>query len=174
MKHKLLALATAAAALSPMVASASDGTITFQGAVKATTCAVTGPSSFTVILPTVSVATLASSGAVAGATRFAIAINGCTSSETGANAFFEAGTDVDAITGRLKNTGNATNVNLQLTTAAGTVIDLSKASGAQYTPQTNNIVSNAATLEYAVRYYSLGSAGAGTVASTLTYSVVYN
>lgn len=177
MKHKLLALATAAAALSPMVASASDGTITFQGAVKATTCAVTAPSSFTVTLPTVSVGTLASSGAVAGATRFAIAISGCSGSETQANAFFEAGSTVDAITGRLKNatgSGRATNVDLQLTTAAGTPIDLSKASGAQYTPQTGNIVSNAATLEYAVRYYSLGGASAGTVESSVTYSVVYN
>lgn len=177
MKHKLLALATAAAALSPMVASASDGTITFTGAVKATTCAVTAPSSFTVTLPAVSVGTLASSGAVAGATRFAIAIGSCSGGETQANAFFEAGSTVDAVAGRLKNAtgaGMATNVDLQLTTAAGTVIDLSKASGAQYTPQTGNIVTNAATLEYAVRYYATGAATAGNVASSLTYSVVYN
>ena len=78
-------------------------------------------------------------------------------------------------TGRLKNaTGSATNVDLQLLTAAGTAIDLSKAYGSQYTGQTGNIASGVATLEYAVRYYATGAATAGNVASSLTYSVVYN
>ena len=176
MKHKLLALATAAAALTPMISRASDGTITFNGRISASTCAVTPASgTIAVTLPTLSVNTLGSSGAFAGATRFAIAISGCAGgSETNANAFFEAGTNVDAITGRLKNTGTATNVDLQLLTAAGAVINLSNASGAQYTPQTNNIVSNAATLEYAVRYYATAQSTAGTVISSVTYSVVYN
>lgn len=174
MKHKLLALATAAAALSPMVASASDGTITFQGEVKAVTCAIATPS-FTVTLPTVSTSTLAQANDTAGTTRFVIAITGCNGGLNNANAFFESGPNVDSTTGRLKNvTGSATNVDLQLLTAAGTAIDLSKAYGSQYTAQTNNIASTNAVLEYAVRYFAKGVSTAGTVNTTVTYSVVYN
>lgn len=171
MKHKLLALATAAAALSPMVASASDGTITFTGAVKAVTCAITTPT-LNVTLPTVSTSALGASGAVAGATRFAIALSACSGGAT-ANAFFEAGPNVDSTTGRLKNTVSGTNVELQLLTTAGNVIDLSKPYGSQNT-STTAIVSNAATLEYVVQYYATAPANVGNVSSTLTYSVVYN
>jgi major type 1 subunit fimbrin (pilin) len=177
MKHKLLALATAAAALTPMISSASDGTITFNGEVKAVTCAITSPSSFTVTLPTVSTSALGGSGVVAGATRFVIAITGCNGGLNNANAFFESGSTVDSSTGRLKiatGTGKATNVDLQLTTAAGTPIDLSKAYGSQYTAQTGNIAATNATLEYGVRYYATGASTAGTVSSSVTYSVVYN
>lgn len=174
MKHKLLALATAAAALSPMVASASDGTITFAGEVQAVTCAITTPN-VSVNLPTVSTKTLGAANATAGATRFVITITGCDSGLLDANAYFEAGPNVDSSTGRLKNaTGTATKVDLQLLTAAGTAIDLSKAYGSQYTGQTGNIASGVSTLEYAVRYYATGAATAGNVASSLTYSVVYN
>lgn len=171
MKHKLLALATAAAALTPMISSASDGTITFTGAVSAVTCTI-GTPSFTVTLPTVSTSTLATSGAVAGATRFAIALSGCSGGAT-ANAFFEAGPNVDSTTGRLKNTVSGTNVELQLLTTAGTVINLSKPYGSQNT-STTAIVSNAATLEYVVQYYATAASVAGNVNSTVTYSVVYN
>jgi major type 1 subunit fimbrin (pilin) len=174
MKHKLLALATAAAALTPMISSASDGTITFNGTISAVTCTIASPS-FTVTLPTVSVNTLGTSGAFAGATRFPIAISACSGGAT-ANAFFEAGTTVDATTGRLKidtGVGKATNVDLQLLTAAGSVIDLSKPYGSQNT-STTAIVSNAATLEYVVRYYATGPSTPGSVNSTVTYSVVYN
>jgi major type 1 subunit fimbrin (pilin) len=174
MKHKLLALATAAAALTPMISSASDGTITFTGAVQAVTCAITTPN-LNVTLPTVSTSALGAANATAGATRFVIAINNCTGIQTNANAYFEAGPNVDSTTGRVKNaTGTATNVDLELTTAAGTKIDLSKAYGSQYTGQTGNIVSGSATLEYAVRYFATAAATAGSVISTLSYSVVYN
>jgi major type 1 subunit fimbrin (pilin) len=174
MKHKLLALATAAAALTPMISSASDGTITFAGEVKAVTCSIATPN-LTVNLPTVSTSALSLANATAGATRFVIAITGCNGGLNNANAFFESGPNVDSTTGRLKNaTGSAANVDLQLLTAAGTPIDLSKAYGSQYTGQTGNIATGVATLEYAVRYYATGVAAAGNVASTLTYSVVYN
>lgn len=174
MKHKLLALATAAAALSPMVASASDGTITFTGAVQAVTCAIATPN-FTVTLPTVSTSTLVQANDTAGTTRFVIAITGCNGGLTDANAYFEAGPNVDSTTGRLKSTGTAANVDLQLLTAAGAAINLSKPySEPQYTLQSDNIVSGGAVLEYAVRYFATGISTAGTVSSTLTYSVVYN
>ena len=173
MKHKLLALATAAAALTPMISSASDGTITFTGAVQAVTCSIGNPS-FTVNLPTVSTSALPSNGIVAGTTRIVIAVTGCNSGLANANAYFESGPNVDSTTGRLKNTGTAANVDLQLTTTSGAVIDLSKAYGSQYTGQTANIVSNNVVLEYGVRYYATGAATAGNVASSLTYSVVYN
>lgn len=175
MKHKLLALAIAsAAALTPMISSASDGTITFTGAITANTCTLTTDPNFTVTLPTVPVATLASSGATAGSTAFYIGLGTCHASLTGANVYFEAGPNVNTSTGRLNNTGTAGNVQLELRTKAGTAINANGTAGNQYTLQSNNITSNTAQLEYTVNYYATGATTAGSVGSSITYTVVYN
>jgi major type 1 subunit fimbrin (pilin) len=53
------------------------------------------------------------------------------------------------------------------------LLDLSKADGAQGS-QTVAIASGSANLQYAARYFSsLGGAGAGSVNTNVTYSIVY-
>lgn len=169
----IVGLLLAAATLVPMVAQAADGTINIGGTVAAATCAVAAPATFTVNLPTMSTAQLNAAGVTAGNTNFSVSVTGCTGSPTSATMYFEAGSTVDTVSGRLNNTGTATNVQIQLLNATGAVVDLSKAAGAQNSTAAT-IVSSAAKMNYTARYYATAAAGVGTVISTVTYSVIYN
>lgn len=166
------------AALAPQVARASDGTITFNGAVTGTTCTInvgttTGTASAAITLPTVSTTALTTAGSTAGATLFNIYLTGCTGTLTKVSTNFEAGANVNAA-GRIINTGaaapSATNVDLQLTDSASNPIVIgSGASPSTYVAYTGGN----ATLPYYVRYYATGAAGAGNVKGTVQYSIVY-
>ena len=172
-KYLLPATVAGAAILSSMSVLASDGTITFAGQLNTSTCTVSaGSAALAVTLPTLPISALASAGTIAGNTPFALSITGCTTTAT-ATTYFEAGANVDSTTGRLKNTGGATNVQLKLTNANGSAIDLSKTSGAQGVTAAT-VTAGAATPSFAVEYYATGAATAGTVASTVTYSMIYN
>lgn len=161
------------AALAPMATYASDGTVTVAGNVTTNTCTITAPASFTVTLPTLSTAQLNAAGTTAGNTGFSISVTACSTNLTGATMYFEAGANIDTVTGHLKNTGTATGVEIQFLNASGSVIDLSKASGYQGAT-TATISTTAATLNYTARYVATAASAAGTVASTVTYSLVYN
>ena len=171
--------ATAVAACALFIgntAYASDGTITFTGAITAATCTVKlnggSTASGVVTLPTVSNTVLASVGAVAGATSFAINLSSCTTGKT-VNTYFEAGTTVDLVTGALINAGTATNVEVQVLTAAA--VPIAVGSFAQASDTGLNTTSSASgTLNYIARYYALGASTAGTVTSAVTYSITYN
>ena len=173
-KSYLLALSLISAAALPLVSHASDGTITFAGQLNSTTCTVSSGTSgsFTVTLPTLATTELAASGAVGGSTAFSIAVSGCTTNTT-ATAYFESGPNVDTASGRLKNTGTATNVQLQLLTSSGSVINTTAASGSQNVTGAT-IASGSATGNFAAQYYATGATAAGTVASSITYSMIYN
>lgn len=174
MKTRFLATA-AAAVLLAQGAQASDGTITFSGQLNNPTCNI-ATSSFTVALPVLSVASLkATAGTTAGDTSFKLDLSGCTAGLTNATAYFEAGATIDTTTKNLKNaTGTAANVQIQLLNSDGTPIDLSGASGAQGVAAAP-IVANAATAKFIARYYATSNTpGAGTVGSSVTYSMVYN
>lgn len=171
--NKITGLLFAFAVFVPLMAQASDGTITIAGTVTTATCTITAPASFTVTLPTMSTAQLGAAGVTAGNTNFSVAVTGCTGSPATATMYFEAGANVNTVNGRLNNTGSAANVQIQLLNASGVVVDLSKAAGAQNATAAS-IVSNAATMSYTARYYATAAAGVGTVASTITYSVIYN
>ena len=175
MNTKKLALVIAAS-LSPLLASASDGTLTFAGNLQTETCTITGPKDFTVTLPTVPVSSLVQVWDKAGDTPFSIAISGCTAGVTGANVYFEYGANVLSAHGTLKNNGTATNVELTLyAVASDEQIDLAPPSTfTQYTPLSNNVSSNAARLNFAVAYLAKGTVTPGTVQSSVTYSMVYN
>lgn len=156
-------------------AYASDGTITFTGAISAATCTVKlngGSASGTVTLPSVSNTILASGGAVAGATAFAINLSSCTTGKT-VNAFFEAGTTVDLVTGSLINSGTASNVEVQVLTGAAAPISIGSVAQAADTG-INTTASPSGTLNYIARYYATGVATAGTVSTSVTYSITYN
>lgn len=159
----------------PIAAHASDGTISFSGAVNGSTCTVKlngGSASGTVTLPTVSTSSLTSSGTTAGSTEFALDISGCTfSGATSVTAYFEAGSNVDPTTGRLNNTGSATNVQLQLFLGSNYA---SKVAAGQSNQNSATALTGAGALKYGVEYYATGTAGAGTVSSSVTYSLIYS
>lgn len=171
--NKLLLVAAAglsvAALSSP--ASAADGTINITGTVQSASCTVAaGSSSIAVALPPVSASALSAANSVAGLKAFQIALTGCTAGVP-ATAYFEAGPNIDP-SGRLKNNGAATNVQVQLLNAGSTAINLAGASGAQ-SGTTITLVNGNNTLNYFAQYYSLGGATAGSVTTSVTYTMQY-
>jgi major type 1 subunit fimbrin (pilin) len=180
----LIIVAAMGAAVS--AAQASDGTLTINGQLTATTCTVKGNNTandFTVTLPTLSVSALPGSGSVAGATGFTINLSDCTPATGNVYTFWEYGANTLA-DGNLKNNGTATNVEVQLLDYNGAsplTIDVSKASGAQSGAGTTPTVaitgtsgSGTATLKYAAQYVAPATAaGAGSVTTNVVYSIAY-
>ncbi|WP_049620987.1 fimbrial protein [Frateuria defendens] len=184
MKHFVQAALVGAVALALVpVAQASDGTITITGNVVGTTCTITGNDlggNVKVALSPVSATQLKSAGVTAGDTPFTVTLTNCkagsgSSADTAKGAvkmYFEAGPNVDMATGRLNVTGtnHASNVQLQLLNADGTVVKIGDAS------TINSVQLNSeggASLTHVVRYYATGAVSAGAADSSLTYSVVY-
>lgn len=176
MNCKLLsALLVAGATVASPQAFAADGTITFNGEIVANTCVVTTGTngSFTVTLPKVGANTLANTGATAGRTPFQIALSGCSSSQNGGkvHAYFEPGTTVDSVSGRLK-TGNAT-VQIALLNDDGTPI-LAGSPDASQASKMVVISGNQATLPYFAEYYATQTATPGQANTSVVYTLVYN
>ncbi|MBE1159376.1 fimbrial protein [Dyella acidiphila] len=169
------------AALAPLAASATDGTITINGKISSSTCTIngngSGSSSFTVTLPTVAASALASTGAVAGDTPFSLVLSGCTFSASGTvSTYFEPGANVLA-DGNLKNNGSATGVEVQLLNSGNTAIALGSASGSQNASTAAVTTSSTgATLNYFAQYVvpaSSTKAVAGSVTTTVNYDITY-
>lgn len=160
-----------------MNAHANQGTITFDGQVVDSTCDVAvngGSADATVVLPTVSVNTLKAASDTAGRTSFSMELSNCSNDADKVAAYFQAGATVDPNTGRLVNqatTDAATNVDLQLSEADGTVI---KAGDSTQTYQTVDASTGSATLNYGVEYFATGQSTAGAVDSSVIYSLSYN
>lgn len=156
-------------------AHASDGTITFTGNITSSTCTVTPASKTLVVtLPSVVASSMTAAGQTAGATQFAINVTGCTGADTSANAFFENSTNTNATGGRLKNTGSAGHVEIQILAVDGSPVNLAGVTGSQNQAGPATIASGAATQVFTARYYATGAVTAGNVASIVTYSMVYN
>jgi major type 1 subunit fimbrin (pilin) len=182
MKKIAVSLIAAAMGLASVAAhaagpSSNGGVLTINGELTANTCDVSGNGqgpNFTVSLPTLSAKTLSAAGSTGGATGFGIALTNCTPDTGNVHTFWEYGANTLA-DGSLKNNGTATSVAVQLLDYNGPeqLLDLSKADGAQGS-QTVAIASGSADLKYAARYFSsLGGAGAGSVNTNVTYSIVY-
>lgn len=164
-------------ALASSPANASDGTISFTGAIVATSCVVTlngGSASGTVTLPTIQAGALAASGNTAGPTNFTLNLTGCAavSGKTTVNAYFEAGATVNPTTGNLINSGGATNVALQLLVASSS-LQIIPGSPTQAQPTGVSLTGTSGALNYVVQYYATGTATPGTVTSSVTYSLAY-
>lgn len=178
MKIKLLsALLGAAVLMASQTAAASDGTITFNGNITAQTCTINGNGSgsnnFSVTLPTVSTATLASAGQTAGRTPFNIKLSSCTPSSGNVHTYFEPGPTTDASTGNLVlNAGGATNVQLGLLNADFSAIKAGFADASQNSKSVA-ITTGSATLSYYVQYVATGAAGAGAANSSVLYTLAY-
>ncbi|RAO76879.1 fimbrial protein [Dyella jiangningensis] len=199
MKKTLISTAMAAvlgfAALSPMVASATDGTITFNGQVTDTTCVVTGggmatgTGNITVTLPTVSTSALPKDGVTAGDTPFSLILSGanCTDGKTAALWVETTATPaLDTATNALRNqaAGGAGNVEVQMLNPANNqqiklgvndyVVNGQTVLAANNQPAAT-ISGNTATLNYIAQYLAVGGAStAGAVTTYLTYSMQYN
>lgn len=171
---KKIILATSAVILGLSTANASDGTITITGNITDKTCSVDSKSKdLTVTLPTVSATSLAP-GQTAGRTPFTISLTGC--SEGNVATYFEPGATVDFESGRLNNaTGSASNVQIQLLGDNNAVIPLLAKSGtSQANSQEVKVASDgSAALNYYAEYYANGQATAGTVATSVKYTIVY-
>lgn len=182
-RYSMFAAAAALAIALPLAAQATDGTITFNGKITNQTCDIsggTGGKTFQVNMPTVSVSALAAAGDVAGSTPFAISLTNCSPDSGNVSTLFEMGGTVNTNTGSLKNTvgtGMATNVEVQLLNGDNTAIKLGQAQASQ---NSNSVAisAGAATLNYIAQYSvpntSSTGAGAGTVLTSVTYSMSYN
>ena len=184
MKKTISAIAVIAAigstAFSP--AHAGDGVINFIGKLETQTCTidvngVANPAVYTVVLPTVSIDRLATAGATTGQSGFVIGLKNCSSIvDNGVTAFFESSPLVNVITGNLLSTGTAHHVELQLVDgASGRPIRVGDMEQNAVTTRIRMDATGSALLPYAVQYYVPGPAAtAGTVASNVTYSIVYH
>lgn len=164
------------------VALASDGTINFTGKLTDATCTVKvngETSTGTVTLPTLSVTNLNAAGQTGGDTAFYIQLSDCSvgtypAGLTQVTAFYEMGVNVDLASGNLKNTATGTvagNVQIQLLNDLAEVISIG-----QPTQKTSTKVAlgTGGNLNYTARYYATGATTAGDVASSVTFSLVYN
>lgn len=174
------------AAIAPKTAqAAADGTINFSGQIVAQTCKINGaafgtPTTLpTVTLPWVFAPVLATSGNVAGATNFSIAVTGCDPTVKKVQAQFSStGGTIDTATNNLKittGTGNATNVQLQLLNGddSSAILLGQTTAAAQNSHVVNLDASGAATMPYIVQYKSTGVATAGNVTSSVQFTMVY-
>ena len=185
-KLHALGLAISAALCIPLAAHATDGRITFNGALSAQTCTISpAGGSFAVTLPTITAASLAGSP-YGGATNFSIDVSACPTGINSYVAYFEAGANVDMTNAKLKNTdtgtGAATFVEIDLTNADGSPIDLRKPTTLQgVTPAP--VTGGKGSAHFFARYFDAGGPvvggpstvpTAGSVHSYVDYSLVYN
>ena len=189
-KRAMMAAGIATAMALPLSSQASDGTITFTGAVTANTCTVSVNAlgnSPTVHLPIVSQSALTNATAktTAAGTFFNMVVNGCTTAAADVNGhvptsvqiYFEAGPNVDETTGGLINTvavGNS-NVEVNLYNASSSVVGNQIMPGTATQPATQLFTALATQWFYA-GYSTAGfgiAATAGIVNTSVTYSLIY-
>jgi major type 1 subunit fimbrin (pilin) len=174
----LVAAGVAMSVVGSMAVLAFDGTITFTGAVTENSCTVrvngAGTGDGAVALPVIDTSALGGARAqrnTAAGTFFNISVDAC-KVPTRVAAYFEAGPNVDPDTHALINTGTS-NVEVRLYEASG-----ASAVGSQISPGTSGAwqtVTSAGTW-YFYAGYSLAAdveASAGTVNTSVTYSLVY-
>ena len=165
-----------AATFPVMAFAASQNTITFNGQVSDQTCQVSvngNDANPIILLPTVSAASLATSGNTEGDTTFTVSVSGC-NSPTAALPIKTAFLGNNVTTqGNLGNTGSAENVQVQLLTAPnGTAIVLD---GTTSVPGLVLPINGTSTShDFDVRYISeAGGATAGTVSASVQYALDY-
>lgn len=191
-KQAMMAAGIAAAMALPMSSQASDGTLTFTGAVTANSCTlkvngVTGATA-TVALPTVDTAALSnvSPRTTAAGTFFSIDVSACTAvtdiggtaAPTTVQIYFEAGPNVDEATGGLINTAvGGSNVEVNLYNASGaSVVGTQIKPGTPTGQPTAQTATATGTQWFYAGYSTAGAAAAataGAVNTSITYSLIY-
>jgi major type 1 subunit fimbrin (pilin) len=193
-KRAMMAAGIATAMALPLSSQASDGTITFTGGVTANTCTVSVNASgadATVVLPIVSTSALtnAATKTTASGTFFNMAVTACTATHldiggaapTTVQIYFEAGPNVDEVTGGLINAVGGSNVEVNLYNASAASVV-----GTQIMPGTNTnkpptlAIGSGGTQWFYAGYSTAGTNGlagatatAGVVNTSITYSLIY-
>lgn len=194
---KKIALLTSVAGLVMMAmntAQAADGTINFTGEVVTTTCkvdtTVAGAAKDGVKLPNVANNQLATVGATVGRQAFSLELSGCelASSATATTpvskvaVFFEAGPNVDLVTGMLKPAAaSGTGAPAVASGVQIAIVDPSnnerlKIGSAQsrFVDIDNKVGGNGrAIMRFASEYVATGPVTAGRTDTSVTYSLVY-
>ncbi|WP_249226345.1 fimbrial protein [Entomohabitans teleogrylli] len=175
-RTSLLAMVIGAGFTVPVLAY--DGMIQFNGNITDNTCEISingGGSTETVNLPRIPASALNSAGVTDGETPFTIALNNCSGSTlVSAYTYFEGGTYVDLATGRLNTAsvgGAAENVQIELldnTSQAIVVGDQNSQSS-----RLIDISSGSGSMDYIARYYASDAVTAGTVYTSVNYSIIY-
>jgi major type 1 subunit fimbrin (pilin) len=200
-KRAMIAAGITTAMALPLASQASDGTITFTGAVTASTCTLSvnggaNAGTATVALPTVDTASLTAAGAAtstAAGTFFSVGVTGCTAAHdlgapspggtapTHVQIYFEAGPTVDQATGGLINTTGVgfSNVEVKLYNASGSTVVGTQIMPGTGTNQPTALVLTAGGTQWFYAGYSTSGAGAagataGAVNTQVTYSLIYN
>lgn len=185
-KNIYFAVATVACGLLPMSASAADATLRFTGEVVASTCTVTAGANgtdlagdITVQLPAIGVEELAVDGNRAGDKAFQILVGGAgqTACVGGATSKASIAFDtinsslIDQVTGRLNNSGSASNVQVELVNPANSNA-INVYTGTNIPDA--DIANGQAVLNLGARYVANGGAAVeGTVDTDVAFSVVY-
>ena len=154
-------------------ASASDGTVTFTGAISDQTCVVDASSSnLTVDLGTVSSSSFSAAGDTASASRFDISLTGCPSTFTKVAARFDGATDTTNpdLLALTKTGSEASGVAIQLSNIDGSVLNI----GQESTQFPIDTAASSSTFKFIARYQATSSTinpgDAGSVAQfTITY-----
>lgn len=174
---KALLVAVLLSTTSSMVMAASNNIITFKGEVTAQTCSVSvngTTANPVVLLPTVSSTDLSASGKSAGKTSFTLGVSGCAADNTKDTAIKTVfiGNNVSTA-GNLKNTGTAGNVELQLLKSMSDTTGINLNTSSEQSGLVLLKGKTEAQHDYAVQYYATGAATAGTVITSVQYSVSY-
>ncbi|WP_380182583.1 fimbrial protein [Kalamiella sp. sgz302252] len=160
------------AALNTNALAADTGIVNFTGDIISPTCAVVpADGTYNVPLPAVSVALLSSAGDTTDNIGFTISLTECNTATNNVYAFFEAGPNVNA-DGKLTNNGSAGNVAVELVDANGNVINVGSEEQAA-NPATVAVSDGSASLSYSARYIATGAATAGSIDTSVTYSIAY-
>ncbi|MET3215389.1 UNVERIFIED_ORG: major type 1 subunit fimbrin (pilin) [Burkholderia territorii] len=180
MKKKVLGASAAmllgVLAASPAFAQVTQGKVTFDGELTASTCSIkAGDEDRKVLLPKVSTVTLAKPGDTAGSTSFDITAEKCSADVSKVAAHFEM-TNMDPATGFLKNLLTdpktaATNVVVQLVNSDGTGIRAGTTG--HYFDVTGAGADRGATMLYGGQYYATGATTAGKVNTFARYTLAY-
>ena len=189
---KFVTIASAAAALllatSAQAASTTGGTITFTGVVNDATCTVSGGSgtdggtgNFAVALDPVNANLLGAAGNTANPKVFDVIIGGagqgtCEDGKIASMSFLPSSTQIDPVTGALRNilVGEATNVQIELADDAAQAINLA-VPGQSWDATIGDVAPNTGKIQFQAHYLAVnGASTPGLVNTNVVYAVVYN
>lgn len=170
---------------SALAATSNGGTINFTGSVTDATCTISGGAgtdggtgNFSVALDPVAATVLNASGTTASPKAFSITVGGpgqstCTDGKVANLSFLVSSPQIDAATGALKNalSGQATNTEVQVLNAAGTVINLANPGNLV---SSQPIANNTTQINLQAQYYATAAATPGLVSTSVVYGITYN
>lgn len=159
----------------PLASNAADGEVRITGNITTNTCEITTGSGgvHAVTLPTVMASALSGAGETAGRTPFTVQLANCSPDSGIVALYFELGANTDMATGRLINTGAASEVQVRLLNGDMTPIALNQLTSLAQNSKSVSIASGSATLNYFAEYYATGVAQAGTVSTSTFFSIDY-